>query len=261
MLAGSRGLAFSAPIVLLGVAGALWLARRRGDPARPDAVVALAVGAGLFLVQAGSSQPPYAGGESVGVRYLIPAFPFFAVPLAAVWRRVPGTARFLAFFGAAVMLLPTLTQHLVPRGAFGLQVYLDRLVDGQTTPTLFTMALGPWGWLVHLAAVTAAGLALARASSRPPPGPVRPTRSADLAQLPLELVDLVAQTGGLLEAQLRGASCISSWRLWMSRPSSSGGSPSVDQGRAPARPCAPAPPRAATSSPPSRPGAPSRGCR
>lgn len=163
-LVGSRGIFLLTPVVLVGVVGAVLLLRRRSQTELPgrgartgraDAAMALAVFGGLLLLQA--SWPNPWGGEMPGPRYLIPALPFLAVPLAAMWPRWWRVCTGTAVIGFVIMGLGVLTVHLVPEGGAVVPSYLNNLDLFGVTPTLFTMALGPAGWVVHLALV---GLAL-----------------------------------------------------------------------------------------------------
>jgi hypothetical protein len=95
------------PILLPALVGAalLW---RRG--ARLQATLPLLV-AGLFLLFNSASVDPF-GGASPGPRFMIPALPFLAVPLAAAFRAIPGATLGLVTGGAAFMVAATLTKPL-----------------------------------------------------------------------------------------------------------------------------------------------------
>src|SRR5690606_28831245 len=126
---------------------AVVLVRTRA-PARREAIVALAVFVPFLLLQ--SSWPNPWGGEMPGPRYLIPALPFLIVPLAAAWR-----ARSLALavgIGVVAMGLPVITSALTAVNGGNIVGHLQNLRDEGLTPTIFTMAVGPVGWVVHLAA-------------------------------------------------------------------------------------------------------------
>lgn len=166
-LVGSRGLFVLTPVVLVAVGGAvlLWRERRHRD----QVVVAGVVLVGLWLVHAGWPNPW--GGEVPGPRYLVPALPFLAVPLARAWQRVPLAALAAAVVGAVVMGLGVLTEHLVGHGAQVVPTYLENLRVQGLNPTVLTMGLGPAGWLVHLALVAGAVLWLRRCLSPPRAAP------------------------------------------------------------------------------------------
>lgn len=166
-LVGSRGLFVLTPVVLVAVGGAvlLWRERRHRD----QVVVAGVVLGGLWLVHAGWPNPW--GGEVPGPRYLVPALPFLAVPLARAWQRVPLAALAASAIGAVVMGLGVLTEHLVGHGAQVVPTYLENLRVQGLNPSVLTMGLGPVGWLVHLALVAGAVLWLRRCLSPPRAAP------------------------------------------------------------------------------------------
>jgi len=170
LLLSARGLLTLAPIVAVGIAGAVFLYRRR----RAEALTIGAI-AGLFLLY--NTAFIYFGGFGPGPRYLIPALPFAAVGLAAAYRRVPATTLALAAVSAATMLLATVTEPLLPnnegRGIprFGDVAHpshwLDRLRDGSFTDTVFAHAGLGHGWLsiAPVLLVVVAAIALAAASA------------------------------------------------------------------------------------------------
>ncbi|MDX6488650.1 MAG: hypothetical protein QOK13_1265 [Gaiellaceae bacterium] len=172
LLLSPRGLLTLAPIVAVGIAGAVFLYRRR----RAEALTIGAI-AGLFLLY--NTAFIYFGGFGPGPRYLIPALPFAAVGLAAAYRRLPVTTLALAAVSAGTMLLATVTEPLLPNNEgpgirrFGDVAHpshwLDRLRDGSFTDTVFAHAGLGHGWLsigpvlvVVLAAVALAAASLGR---------------------------------------------------------------------------------------------------
>ena len=156
-----RGFLLSTPIVLVAVAFAISLVRRPG-PARIDAVVGLIAFTTFLLMQAGWPNPW--GGESPGPRYMIPALPFLAVPLAMGWKRAPFVARAAAAWGAVCMGAATLAAHggLVPDHTSLFTWWVHEMRTGDVTSTLWTMALGNVGWIVYAAIVVAVGVNLVR---------------------------------------------------------------------------------------------------
>lgn len=149
VLLGSRGLLIFSPIVAVAVWGLVRLVRHVTGEARSHAIVGLSVFAGFVLLQS-SWQNPW-GGEAPGPRYVIPALPFLLVGLAEVWD-VAGRVRWLAIrWSVVAMALPVVAFHLVPQGAVTDAYQLMRLREDGPVVTLWTMALGPIGWLVHLA--------------------------------------------------------------------------------------------------------------
>lgn len=157
---GDRGFLVATPIVLVAVAAAVIVARSPG-PFRCDAGVAIATFVSLVAVQAGGSMPPW-GGESPGPRYAVAAFPFLAVPLAHAWVRLRPLAPLAALWSVAVMLLPTFTQPLLDNRASAIPTWIRLVERGELTPTIFGMAAGSVGVVVHLLLVMGAGAYLVR---------------------------------------------------------------------------------------------------
>jgi hypothetical protein len=110
------------PLVALGVFGTVLMYRRglRAEAAR-IAVVALA-----FLVYNAGYVTPF-GGVTPGPRFLIPALPFLAVPLALAFRRLPLTTLAAAAVSAALMAAVTVTD---PLRAFHGVGWDDRVLAG-----------------------------------------------------------------------------------------------------------------------------------
>jgi hypothetical protein len=169
LLLSARGLLTLAPIVAVGIVGAVFLYRRR----RAEALTVGAI-AGSFLIY--NTSFIYFGGFGPGPRYLIPALPFAVVGLAAACRRLPVTTLALATVSAAAMLLATITEPLLPNNEghgilrFGdvshPSRWLDRLRDGTFTDTVFAHAGLGHGWLsiAPVLVVVLAAIALAAAS-------------------------------------------------------------------------------------------------
>ena len=86
VLFGNRGLVVGAPIALVGIGAATYLAISGTGAARRHAIVALAIAVPYLVLCAGWSGLPLL--EEPGPRYLIPALPFLAAPLAATWDRI-----------------------------------------------------------------------------------------------------------------------------------------------------------------------------
>nr|PZN32128.1 MAG: hypothetical protein DIU67_08675 [Actinomycetota bacterium] len=157
-----RGLLVATPVVLIAVAGAATHLRKRDV----DSVVAVAMFAAFLLLPFFWENPW--GGDSPGPRYMTPLLPFLTVPFVRAWRRW----RLLAIASMAVsvvtMLAATLTNPFVHRDdPAGLGLWLTEMLEGRFVPTLFTMAAGPAGWLLHLALAAGALVMLGRA---PAPG-------------------------------------------------------------------------------------------
>jgi hypothetical protein len=164
ILVGSRGLLVFTPVVLLAIVGLVQRWRSQRDD---GALVGLTVLAGFLLLQA--SWANTYGGDGPGPRYVTPALPFLAIGLAHIWPETTALVRRVALgLSLLTMGLATVTGHLLPEGGLLGVAHLRALVDHGPTPTLFTMALGSWGWLLHVGAVIGV-VALARTSARPRP--------------------------------------------------------------------------------------------
>ena len=158
---GARGFVFT-PIVLLGIVGialhGVWC-----DAARTERLVVAAVIGGFLFLQIGWNDPWT--GDSPGPRLVTPALPFLVVPVALMMRRVGHrvTAGLIGL-GVVSMVLALVTLQLLPGGAALIVGHLDNIADDRIglAATLFTLALGPAGWLVHAAVVVAAGAWLGR---------------------------------------------------------------------------------------------------
>jgi 4-amino-4-deoxy-L-arabinose transferase-like glycosyltransferase len=95
------------PILLPALIGAvlLWRRDRRLQATLPIVVV------GLLLLFNSASVDPF-GGASPGPRFMIPALPFLALPLAVAYRAIPGATLGLVLGGAVFMVAATLTTAL-----------------------------------------------------------------------------------------------------------------------------------------------------
>lgn len=148
VLFGSRGLVFT-PVLFLGLWG-LSVLIRQGREERREALTAGAVFLGFLLLQASWVNPW--GGDGPGPRYMIPAIPFLAVPLAAGWHRRLGPMACAVGFTA--MVLPLVTVSLVPEGGALITSHFTNIANFGVAPTIYEIPLGRWpGRLVYLAAV------------------------------------------------------------------------------------------------------------
>lgn len=146
-----RGFLFAAPMVVLGLVGLVWLVRSH-DERRPSAVTALVMFAAFFLIPVFWSNPW--GGDSPGPRYMTPALPFLVIGAAAIWRRSRIWGRAATVLGVLTMGLAILTDPLLSDEArVSIGSWINLAVDGDIVPTVFTIAAGPFGWLIHLALV------------------------------------------------------------------------------------------------------------
>ncbi len=165
VLFSQRGLLVATPVLLMAILGmtVMW---RRGR--RVDASVAAASLAAMLLIQVAWSNS-YAGGA--GPRYVVPAIPFLVAPLAVAFTRWRRTTLVLASVGLITMMAATLTiPQLGSTLEGGLGLWLNLLLDGQTTETVFTRLVGVWGWGIQAGIVVVAlvWLIRIRRDSRPP---------------------------------------------------------------------------------------------
>ncbi len=115
-----RGLFFTSPVLLVGVAG-LVLLWRGGGPHAWTWMIGL-VAAYLMLMNA--SFNGWDGGYTAVPRYLGPAVPFLSLPIALAWRRWRLVTATLAALAIAIQLLVTAVDPQVPIG--------DRSLAGHT---------------------------------------------------------------------------------------------------------------------------------
>lgn len=174
---GARGFVFT-PIVLAGLVG-LVLNRFWDRPLDPERLVAGAVVGGFLLLQIGWNNPWT--GDSPGPRLVTPALPFLVVPCALVLQRLR-TAFVVAIvgLGALAMGLALVTLQLLPHGAGLISGHVRNITDDRIGlgETLFTLAIGPAGWAVHLGLVALATAWLRVELRRPERATDPPTRAA-----------------------------------------------------------------------------------
>ncbi len=148
-LFGGRGLFVLTPIMLLAFAGCALALQSGTARMRRDAVVALA---GFALMLALSTGIDGIGGDSPGPRYLIPALPLLALPLAEAWRRYPVLGIGTTAIGVVAMTAATITDPIAP----ALRDWLLHLRDGELATNVFTGRGATWPVVVS----TIAGLAI-----------------------------------------------------------------------------------------------------
>jgi hypothetical protein len=124
-LVSSTGLVTLAPVLACAIVGAVLLFR----PAPAETCVVSAVVA-LMVLYASSFGPSF-GGYSPGPRYVVPALPFAAVPIAAAFRRFPVTTAVLAATSGVLMAAITATHVLAAYDGR----WFDRLADRQVVST------------------------------------------------------------------------------------------------------------------------------
>lgn len=105
-----RGLFISSPILFLGVYGLWRMAGTRST--RTEAVLFASIATAFLLMNA--SFNGWHGGYSFGPRYLIPALPFLALPLAPVLARLKRIGWCLVVISAALILLATAVDPQAP---------------------------------------------------------------------------------------------------------------------------------------------------
>jgi hypothetical protein len=165
LLFSGRGFLIASPIVLLGVFG-LILTIRSGDRSkRSAAILVLAVFVAMMMVPLFWANPW--GGHSPGPRYLAVGIPALVLGVAAAWSVRPLLTRAAIGLSVVTMALATFTNPLVDdEGPGGIGTWLGLAREGDFVDTVFTMALGNWGWLLHAALVTLVGWLLFRSWSR-----------------------------------------------------------------------------------------------
>ena len=144
LLVSEKGLLVVTPLAIAALFGlpALWRAGRRAEALVCGAVplLFLAYNAGYYL--------PY-GGQGPGPRFLVPALPFLALPLAAVLRARPLVVAGLGLVSAGVMALATITGPLTGV-EYSVDTWFDRLCRGETVETLAGRAGVEPGWVAAL---------------------------------------------------------------------------------------------------------------
>lgn len=166
-LFGNRGLFLITPIVALAVVGA-GLAIVKRLPTRRDAWLGLAALIGMVAISTGIDGY---GGDSPGPRYLIPALPLLAVPLAEAWRRMPTACALAAAVGAGIMWVATITTPAIDTSEpQPLQRWAERLRAGDFATNVVTGRAHGWVLLVATGGAVVAIAALLRmegSASRP----------------------------------------------------------------------------------------------
>ena len=137
----------------MGLVAAVWLAIAASGASRRHAIVGLAVVVPYLVLCAGWSGFPLL--ENPGPRYLIPALPFFAAPLAAAWDRLWRPAVLFGLLGAVVSVPATITFVLLGIKQRPFPELFRRVGAHEFLPTLWSMAFGRVGVVLYV--VTAGG--------------------------------------------------------------------------------------------------------
>ena len=154
VLFGNRGLWIGAPVALVAMVAAVWLLTAGPAPARRHAGIGLAIMVAYLVLCAGWSGLPTL--EEPGPRYLIPALPFLAVPLAAMWDRLWRPAVVAAVWGALIAIPAAFTYILVNTALQPFRELPRRVGNGDFQQTVWSMAAGRAGIVLYAATVVLA---------------------------------------------------------------------------------------------------------
>ena len=105
-----RGLFYSSPVLLLALISLIQMVWKR--QCRPEAYLIGAIFIAYLLMNSAFNH--WHAGWTFGPRYLIPALPFLALPLALAFMQLPRIASGLAVFSASLILLITTVDPQVP---------------------------------------------------------------------------------------------------------------------------------------------------
>ena len=165
-LFGAHGLVRTNPIVLVALGAAAVVAWSPTSAVRRHAWVGLAIAVPyLVLCMVWKGTPAL---EEPGPRYMIPSLPFLAVPLAALWDKIWRPAVLVALWGVIIAVPATICFMLLGIGESAFPDLPRRVIDGKFLPTIWSMALGRFGVVLHLASVAVVAIALARACRASP---------------------------------------------------------------------------------------------
>jgi hypothetical protein len=154
--------------------------------------------AAVFFAFNSASVDPF-GGASPGPRFMIPALPFLAVPLAAAYRAIPGATLALSIGAAGFMIAATLTTSLEAWDG----LVFHRVVHGDFVESAANVAgRGGTAWdVLFLLAIGVAAMAALVAT------PWRVSRHRDAAAAVVALCGwlvLATRIHGLLDRGLAG---------------------------------------------------------
>jgi hypothetical protein len=135
-----RGLFFSSPVLALSSYGLARMARR--PDRRAEALLIGTVFDAMLLMNA--SFNGWHGGWCFGPRYLVPAVPFLALPLALAWPRWPGVTAIAASVSGTILLGVTSITVMIPQGfSSPYRNFLLPLAAGRDVDTPIYRYLGP----------------------------------------------------------------------------------------------------------------------
>lgn len=162
-LVGNRGLLMLTPVVAFALIGACVAIAKRTN-LRRDSWIAVSSLVGMIVVSTGIDAY---GGDSPGPRYLIPALPLLALPMAELWRRLPRIGAAAAVVGAVSMLAAALTDPAIDTSRpQPLRVWFERLVDGELAANVLTGRSAAWVLLATTGAGAMVAALLVRAEDR-----------------------------------------------------------------------------------------------
>jgi hypothetical protein len=159
LLLSEKGLLVVAPLAIVAVVGfpLLWRAGRRAE------VLVCGGIAAVFVTYNAAYYLPW-GGQAPGPRFLVPALPFLALPLAMALRARPLAVAGVGVLSVAVSILATITDPLTGE-EHGLGTWWALLRDSELVDTLAARigVESPWVGVVPVvvAVALACGLALA----------------------------------------------------------------------------------------------------
>ena len=162
LLVSQKGLLVVTPLAIAALFG---LPRLRRSGARAEARVCAAIPL-LFLAYNAAYYLPY-GGQSPGPRFLVPAIPFLALPLACLLRARPLVIAGIAVASAVVMALATATGPLTGV-EYGIDTWFDRMTGGRFVETVGGRLGLPSGWASVLPFLLLLGVACGAALARLP---------------------------------------------------------------------------------------------